>query len=294
MDKFMKLFITTLLIASIALFSSISTANINKTPDGEITTYHDNGAKKVEKLYKNGIPIGNWKSWYEGGKPYADINFLNQTGHIESIQVFYTTGELFYLGETFKKGSADAKVNKNCFKGVSELKSEADERWYESYIMKSYRFNKDGSCVGALKSSVDELFANYATINDSTTGAIYDFPWLKTANKWNDKESLNCAADRITINSMMREMEPSNKKFLERINKEEVLLHFSILQHLEKLGSSNKEAEAIINNAIKESFDRHAKAIEDFGPYEKPSEAFEKVIFPKMKCRSNFINKSEE
>ncbi len=33
----MKLLTTTLLIASIALFSSISTADINKTPDGEIT-----------------------------------------------------------------------------------------------------------------------------------------------------------------------------------------------------------------------------------------------------------------
>mgnify|MGYP001566071001 CR=1 FL=1 len=92
---------------------------------------------------------------------------------------------------------------------------------------------------------------------------------------------------------MLLEIEVGDKEFLEKRNKESTLWRNSMLKYTTGLGSNNEESEAIIDNAIKESLDRHVKSVEDFGPYEKSSEVFEKVIFPKLRDCYKPIEKRE-
>jgi len=300
----MKALITlTFLISLLGIQPSLA----NQIPDGKVSTYYDNGNKKADKQYSDGVPIGTWKSWYKGGEPHATIIFLDDTGQIKEIEARYLSGALLFKGiATIKESLKEKqekymtiKFGKEC-KGIASKKDDGN-KWYSNYELEFYSFYEDGSCEQAVADNMHRLIAQmYIRITDITTGNVYDFPWNKmwgtVPNYLKEKFSkdfLSCAADRMTINSMMKEMGKGSKNFLEKVNEDGVLWSNSMLQYLTKVGLSNKEAEIAINNAIKESFDKHVKAIKDFGSYEDPSEVFEKAILPKLRDCYKSYKKSE-
>lgn len=53
--------------------------------DGEFKAYHSNQVLKWEAIFSDDTLSGNWKFYYPDGKPYLDINFLNNRVNIISF-----------------------------------------------------------------------------------------------------------------------------------------------------------------------------------------------------------------
>jgi hypothetical protein len=184
MDKFMKLLITMLLAAFLTAFSMVSLAADGKIPNGKIMTYYEDGSKKADKQYKNGVPIGFWESWHKDGSPHTIINFLGDTGQIEKIEARYPSGALLFKGSAQIKESLKEKQEKYSTikfgKGCKAIASKFNDgsQWYSNYELELYSFYEDGTCEQAVLDNMHRLIAQmYMRIYDITTGNVYDFPW---------------------------------------------------------------------------------------------------------------------
>ena len=71
--------------------------------DGEWTSWHDNGTKKVVRVYKNGTPVGNWifndekgewmrEEQYKGGLAHGIWSFYDEAR--DKVFQYYTKGKL--------------------------------------------------------------------------------------------------------------------------------------------------------------------------------------------------------
>lgn len=183
MDKFMKLLITMLLAAFLTAFSMVSLADDGKIPNGKIMTYYEDGSKKADKQYKNGVPIGFWESWHKDGSPHTIINFLGDTGQIEKIEARYPSGALMYKGvasiRSRKEENKDTMIYFGECSARATMKGNGD-KWYNKYELKFSSFYEDGSCEKTAKDSIYRAITQlYIRLDDVTTGETYDFPWNK-------------------------------------------------------------------------------------------------------------------
>ena len=171
---------TLLKLALVAFICSISTISIANNIDGKVSTYYDSGAKMGDKTYKDGIPIGTWKSWYEDGSSQATIKFLDDTGQIEKIEALYESGALMYSGAaTLSIGEDDKGTVMTVGKcSARSTKKDDGSKWYNKYELNHSSFYKDGSCEEAIPDNIHRVVAQlYFRVTDETTGKVYDFPW---------------------------------------------------------------------------------------------------------------------
>ena len=167
----MKRLLTTIMIALLFTLQQ----SIAATPDGKVTTYYDNGNKKADKHYKDGTPVGDWKSWHTNGKSYISMSFLGDTGQIEKVDMLYPDGALYYSGVATKAVSKAGKPKKKCGAIVTSKGPKDTDGVYHFNIQSYYQ---DGTCEKAEKGNMMRVIARlYFSINDETTGNRYNFPW---------------------------------------------------------------------------------------------------------------------
>ena len=156
--------------------------------DGKVTTHYDNGTQKNEKHYKNGIPVGDWKSWYEDGEKYIYTSFYGEKGQIKKIEALYPNGALYYSGFVTKAGISKVdseydfdnhpiyfNFDNKCGVVVLYKDSKDADNIYQFNIL-SYR--QDGTCEKAEKGNMAKAIArSYFLITDEATNTGYNFPW---------------------------------------------------------------------------------------------------------------------
>ena len=172
----MKRLLTTIVIA--LLFSLQQ--SIAAIPDGKVTTYYDNGSKMADKIYKDGIPIGTWKSWYDNGNSHSITKFLDNTGQIEKINAFYESGALLYSGvATINTRKDDKGMLTKVSKCSARIFNKGDgSKWHNKYELNISSFYEDGSCEEEAPENIHKIMEQlYFRISDKTTENVYDFPW---------------------------------------------------------------------------------------------------------------------
>jgi hypothetical protein len=184
-EMYMKL----TMIVFLAICSTVSLANMDKkfdgSSDGKVVTYYKNGSKMADKLYKDGTPVGIWKSWYDNGKIHTEIKFLGNTGQIEKIEVRHPNGALMYKGIATIKDSLKEKDEKYMTVSLSECrgiasKTDDGSKWYNEYELDYYSYYEDGTCEKITKDNLHQAYSSlYFRANDITTGKTYDFPWFE-------------------------------------------------------------------------------------------------------------------
>ena len=163
-------------LALVAFIYSISTISIASNVDGKLSTYYDSGSKMADKIYKDGVPIGTWRSWYENGNTQSATKFLDDTGQIEILFVWYKNGVLMYSGAAYvsnRKGEESSIMSSSkCI--AKSIKKDDGGKWYNKYELKYVTYYEDGRCIEPSTQNIDKL---YLRLTDETTGNIYDFPW---------------------------------------------------------------------------------------------------------------------
>ena len=159
-----------LLIAIVAIASLTVQAKPSTTttppPDGKMTLYYEDGSKKVEKQYKDGLPIGTWKRWYENGKIWGVIKFerislsdYKPHHSIVKIELRYSDEDntIRYKGEAF----ANKLINIENNDGSPSIMPMWDfiSHYYDD------------------KGHIREENEYAINLTDSITGKIYEFPW---------------------------------------------------------------------------------------------------------------------
>ena len=150
--------------------------------DGKVSTYYDSGSKLADKTYEDGVPIGNWKSWYENGNSHTNIKFLDGTGQIEKINVLYESGALMYSGVATINTRKDDKgmLTKVSKCGARVFNKGDGSNWYNKYELNLLSYYEDGSCEDEEKfpDNIHRVLAQiYFKISDKSTENVYDFPW---------------------------------------------------------------------------------------------------------------------
>ncbi len=177
------------LLLVLVLFAQVSISKTSDSvmPHGKLVIHYDNGLIKSEKHYKYGIPVGNWKSWYENGKFHSNVTFLDETGHIKKLEHRYPSGALLYKGEaridskmkSKKEEHMTISFDKGCG-GIASKRGDG-EQWYSNYELEFYSFYKDGTCEeGVIETMLKRYSQMYIRFTDVDTGNEYDFPWHKT------------------------------------------------------------------------------------------------------------------
>jgi len=169
-------------LALVAFIYSISTISIASNVDGKLSTYYDSGSKLADKIYKDGVPIGTWKSWYENGNSHSITKFLDNTGQIEKINAFYESGALLYSGvATINTRKDDKGMLTKVSKCSARIFNKGDgSKWHNKYELNISSFYEDGSCEDEEKfpDNIHRVLAQiYFKISDKSTENVYDFPW---------------------------------------------------------------------------------------------------------------------
>ena len=159
-----------LLIAIVAIASLTVQAKPSTTttppPDGKMTLYYEDGSKKTDRQYKDGLPIGTWKRWYENGKIWGVIKFerislsdYKPHHSIVKIELRYSDKDntIRYKGEAF----ANKLINIENNDGSPSIMPMWDfiSHYYDD------------------KGHIREENEYAINLTDSTTGKIYEFPW---------------------------------------------------------------------------------------------------------------------
>ena len=177
----MKKIIKMIFVVVGLLTSQLSLAG--QTPDGKMSTYYDNGAKKSDKFYRGGVPVGVWSSWYKSGNPQTTVKFLDETGQIEKIDVLYESGSVMYTGvATVSKEPGEKEMTITFIDRCSakSTKKGNGSKWYNKYELSHSSFYEDGSCEEAIQGNMYRAVAQlYFRVVDKTTGNVYDFPQYK-------------------------------------------------------------------------------------------------------------------
>ena len=63
---------------------------------GTETTWYPSGAKEWERRFKNGEPVGTWKSWYEDGQARSEATF--DAGVLGTMSFWHANGRLAAQG----------------------------------------------------------------------------------------------------------------------------------------------------------------------------------------------------
>ena len=167
-------------LALVAFIYSISTISIASNVDGKLSTYYDSGSKLADKIYKDGVPIGTWKSWYENGNSHSITKFLDNTGQIEKVNAFYESGALLYSGAaTINTRKDDKGMLTKVSKCSARIFNKGDgSQWHNKYELNISSFYEDGSCEEEAPENIHKIMEQlYFRISDKTTENVYDFPW---------------------------------------------------------------------------------------------------------------------
>ena len=73
-----------------ALFVALLMVGCGESPKLK-TEYYDNGQKKWEGMFMDGVQDGLMTSWYESGQKRGEVNFFS--GKVMSAKVWKPTGE---------------------------------------------------------------------------------------------------------------------------------------------------------------------------------------------------------
>lgn len=153
-------------LSLILLFPTLTLAD-SPALNGKVFLYYDNGLKKIEKEYKDGMPIGTWKGWHQNGNISIVANFENialdgysPNHQITKIEVRYPDQDstIRFKGEAFAAMLLNIQ-NKN----GNSLTMPMWDFLYQSY-------NKQGEPNKAKELKSFEL-------TDANSGVVYTFPW---------------------------------------------------------------------------------------------------------------------
>lgn len=155
------------ILSAIYAFSTVAIAS--GVADDKIVKYHDNGSKSIEKQYKNGLPIGEWRSWYPDGKIKSIIEFQNisvegyppkhQMVHVETRYADNYNG-ISFKGTAFPAFMAD----------VTNPKGHEVVMPGWTFLYQNYYNNKQHEPVAQ-----EDKYK--ITIIDEKTGNKYSLPW---------------------------------------------------------------------------------------------------------------------
>ncbi len=173
-----------LLIAIVAITSLTVQAKPSATttppPDGKMALYYEDGSKKVEKQYKDGRPIGTWRSWYQSGAKRAITTFESgihkdsKVTFMRNVSVWYEDGTRNYLGTS----------NPTNYKEVD--KDTGKPKGWLSGTFEANLYDEEGRIVDPRISYKDDSRVFEVEITDSTTDKLYCFPWTYPGTEFED------------------------------------------------------------------------------------------------------------
>lgn len=176
--KFLK-FALVILVSSLTSYTVFS----NELLNGKFTSYFDDGSKKSDRFYKDSVPIGTWKSWYNNGNLQSVVEFLDSTGQIEKVEMLHKDGSLMFKGvATINNKPGDPEMTiafvSDCSARTS-MKGDGS-KWYNKYELNHSSYYEDGSCEKAKEGNMTKTIAQlYFRANDNLTNKTYDFPWYQ-------------------------------------------------------------------------------------------------------------------
>lgn len=77
---------------------NLTVENTKNIKNGPYTEYYENGQKRAEGHYVDGVQEGYWAWWYEDGKPWAERNFVNGKENGKSTS-WYKSGQKKFSGQ---------------------------------------------------------------------------------------------------------------------------------------------------------------------------------------------------
>ena len=119
---------------------------------GKAECFYENGQKKEEINFKNGMNHGLWTEWYENGHKKSEENYLE--GKEDGLETeWYENGQKSFQ-TNYKNGKEDGLFTYWDENGNKELVI----NYKNGKQLSKEKYNKDGSRKGFFKSLLEDIF----------------------------------------------------------------------------------------------------------------------------------------
>lgn len=139
--------------------------------EGKYTTYHKNGNKDIEGVYKEGIRIGVWRSWYLSGKLHAESTYKENNQFTGYEVVFNENGSKHSEGEIrYSSNFMSSNVPINYWKTFIWDKNDQ----LQKEIIKEY--DNNGNYMGLLSTYCRGLLVSVENFDGDNREVVFDLP----------------------------------------------------------------------------------------------------------------------